>query len=92
MENNPKASNIQYKPTLISREPTRAKQPSPKDKPEAKGFLYEASGPGLRLCAPKCATSFVVEAIAAEAGERKKLKVLHIMHILLVPHLLHAGW
>ena len=82
MENNAKASNIQYKPALNAREPVRvaatAKQPSPKNKPEAKGFLYEASGPGLRLSAPKCSTSFIVHFAAAHAGERRKLKVPHV--------------
>ena len=81
MENNARASNIQYKPSVIPKEPARAaaaaKQPGLKDKLEAKGVLYEASGPGLRLCAPKCAASFVVECTAAPAAERRKLKVLH---------------
>lgn len=81
MENNARASNIQYKPSLIPKEPARVaaapKQASVKDKPEVKCVLYTASGPGLRLCAPKCVTSFVVECTAAQAAERRKLKVLH---------------
>ena len=84
MENNARASNIQYKPSSILKEPARtavvAKQPGLKDKPEAKGVLYEASGPGLQLCAPKCAASFVVECTAAQAAERRRLKVFHSMN------------
>lgn len=85
MENNARASNIQYKPSLIPKEPARAvaaaKQPSFKEKVDGKGVLYEASGLGLRLCAPKCTTSFVVECTAAQAAERRKLKVLCSMNI-----------
>ena len=88
MENVLKASNFSYKPSLIPREVTRVplapKQPSPQEKPEAKSFLYEAVGPGLRLCAPKCPACFLVECTAAQVLERRKLKV----HCYIVPALL----
>ena len=79
MENNARASNISYKPSLIPREPVRVplapRQPSPQDNPEAKSFLFEAAGPGLRLCAPKCPASFLVKCTGAQVLERRKLKV-----------------
>ena len=76
MENIAKASNLQLKPSLIPRAAAVAKQPSPKEKSEGKGFLYAASGTGLRLCAPKTPASFVVVCTSTLAVEPRKLKVL----------------
>lgn len=79
MENVAKASNLQFKPSMIPRQPGQtaaaAKQPSPKEQSETKGSLYAASGAGLRLCAPKSATSFLVECTSPHLADRRKLKV-----------------
>ena len=73
MENNARASNIQYRPSSIPREPARkaaaVRQPSPEEKSETKSF--QAAGLGLKISAPKCPASFVVESLTAE---RHKLK------------------
>ena len=75
MENVAKASNLQFKPSLIPRAAVVAKQPSLKDQSDGKGTHYAASGIGLRLCAPKSPASFVVESTSDQAIERRKLKV-----------------